>query len=131
MDDTERDVEALRHRAPGETRSDPYEDVDVSDLPEWWREAVEEFEEHGLRPYRPPRFADGTMKHEVVERLEDELGVSISFVGYNVEFQDDWSLLVDGETVGPVGRHRAMAGYTVYEMDADEFESTVRAFVDD
>ena len=36
-------VDALRDREPGEDPDDPYADVDLDELPDWWREAVQEF----------------------------------------------------------------------------------------
>lgn len=127
MDETtEADVEALRSRAAGEDAVDPYADVDVESLPGWWRESIRLFEEHGLRPYRPPRLADGRLKHELVEELEAELGVEIRFLGIEATYGDDWTLLVDGEAVADVGRHRSTDGYTVFELDASELESLIR-----
>lgn len=123
-------VAALRDRAPGEDPRDPYADRDRSALPDWWRRAVEEFEAHGLRPYRPPRFADGRLKHEVVSRLEDELGVAVRVRGVDVRHGQDWTVVVDGEPVGTVGRHRDPGGYTVFETDAAAFERLIRTAVD-
>lgn len=54
-----------------------YEDVDISDLPSWWRNAIEEFERHELQPYQPPRFSDGVFKYTVIERLEEEYNINI------------------------------------------------------
>lgn len=109
---------------------DPYEDVDVSDLPEWWREAVEEFREYGLRPFRPPRFEDSTLKFEVVEALERELDCEIRFVGIDVRYGDDWAVEVDGDVVGSIPRRRDPDGYTVFEMTAPEFGEWLRERVD-
>lgn len=124
-------VSSLRSRSPGETPHDPYGDVDVSELPAWWQAAIREYEAFGLRPYQPPRFEDGTLKHTVVSALEDELDVSIVLLGWNVEYEDDWSVYVDGEPIGDIGRRRSPDGYTVFEMTADEFVEFVRATVAD
>lgn len=129
MDDAD-DVADLRDRAPGEDPTDPYADVDLDTLPDWWRRSIEEFEAFGLRPYRPPRFADGTLKHEVVADLEVTLGVELSVRGVDVTHGDDWTVFVDGEPVGSVGHHRDPAGYSVFEADADEFERLVREAVE-
>jgi hypothetical protein len=123
-------VEKLRGRDPGETETNPYEDVDISDLPEWWQRAINEFEEAGLRPYRPPRFADGTYKHEVVEKLEQALGVDIEFVGIGVNYGDDWKIRVNGEVVAPVGHRRSTDGYSVFEIPSDDFRSLIRNHVE-
>ena len=124
------DVESLRSRAPGEDSTDPYADVDISELPEWWQASIERFEKHGLRPYRPPRFADGELKHEIVDALEAELGVEIRFVGIDVTYGDDWTLFVGGEDIGPIGRHRSTDGYSVFECTGEEFEARVRDAVE-
>lgn len=123
--DARAEIEKLRHRDPGEADADVYEDVDTSALPTWWRRAIEEFEEHDLRPYRPPRFDDGTLKHVVVNRLENRHDVTVRFVGRDVTYGDDWEVYVDGDRIGTVGRHRSPHGYTVFELESDEFVSLV------
>ena len=122
----EKSIEALRSREPGEDAEDPYEDVDLSELPDWWRRAVEEFREHDLRPYRPPRFADGTLVHEVVEPLEAEIDVAIDFANLAGDRREDWSVRLDGEPVGRIPRRRSPEGYTVYETEPETLELIVR-----
>lgn len=104
---------------------DPYEEVDVSDLPEWWRNAIAEFERHNLPAYRPPQFADGTAKFRVVHRLERELDVRIDFVKVDGS-TDDWTVRIDDDPVGTIGRYRDADGRTVYEMESDEFAEWIR-----
>jgi hypothetical protein len=123
-------VERLRARDPAESDANPYEDVDFSKLPSWWQRAIEEFEEAGLRPYRPPRFADGEYKHEVVEELEGAHGVDIEFVGIGVNYGDDWRIRVDGNVVAPVGHRRSTDGYSVFEISSDDFRSLIRNHVE-
>lgn len=130
-DDAEPSIAALESRPPGFSPHDPYEAVDISELPDWWRDAIEEYEAHDLRPYQPPRFEDGTLKHEVVSTLEAEHGVSITFLGFNVEYREDWSVRIDGEDVGTIGRHRSARGYSVFEMETDEFAEFVRGALED
>jgi hypothetical protein len=115
------DVSDLRTREPGESHVDPYEDTDVEDLPDWWAAAVEEHEEHDLRPYQPPRFEDGELKYEIVKELEEAYGISITFKGVGVTYGDDWTILVDGEEVSEIERRRDVAGYSVFEVESDEF----------
>jgi len=119
------DVEKLQGRDPGEDPENPYENTDISELPDWWRESIEEFRQYGLRPYRPPRFEDGELKHEVVGDLEDRHGVEVRFVAYPsgspATGRKVWEVRVDGETVGEVDRRRSPEGYTVYGMDSGEF----------
>lgn len=105
----------------------PYSNVDTSRLPEWWQDAISEFERHGIRPYRPPRFADGEYKFRVVERLEDTFDVTIDFVGKNVEPGDPWAVRIDGEPIRRIGHRRSAEGYSVFEMDSDEFAEVVSA----
>lgn len=111
----------LGSRPPGSDPADPYEDVDVSELPEWWQRTIEEFREYGLRPYRPPRFEDGTLKHEVVEDLKETHDIDIMFVGVDVRYGDDWTVRIDGTPVGEIGHRRSPEGYTVFGMTSDEF----------
>jgi len=122
-------VAALAGRSPGEDPEDPYADVDVETLPEWWQRSIREFEAFGLRPYRPPRFADGALKHEVVADLEAEFGVEVDVRGVDVTHGDDWTVHVDGDPIGSIGHHRAPEGYSVFEVDSDAFEAMVRAAV--
>lgn len=122
-------VDALADRQPGEAPNNPYADIDVDDLPDWWREAVEEFEAHGLRPYRPPRFADDILKYYVVNTLERELDVKIEFIGIDVDADSNWIVRVDGETVAEVGHHRDPEGYSVFEIDSVNFASMIRGRV--
>lgn len=132
MDDDRADaIERLRTRDPGEEDEgvDPYANVDVTELPEWWRKTKREFEAYGLRPYRPPRFEDGTPKYEIVERLERELDVEISFTSIESAYADAWEVRIDGEIEAHVGRFRSPGGYTVYEIGSDEFVESIESAV--
>lgn len=115
---------------PGYDEADPYEDVDLDTYPDWWRENVELFREHGLRPYRPPRFADGTLTTPLVEGLEGELGVEVELRTVNPQRVSTAEVLVDGERVTTVRRSRENDGHTEYRVTADEFETSVRSAVD-
>ena len=110
----------------GYDEDDPYADEDVSTYPEWWRRNIEQFRDHGMRPYRPPRFTDGAYAPEVVAALETELGVGVLLRAVEPRVGDDWSVVVDGREVATVGRHRSGDGYTVYELPSDAFEALVR-----
>lgn len=129
-DDADVAVGDLATREPGETPADPYENTDLASLPDWWRRAVRDFADHDLRPYRPPRFADGELKHDVVAWLESAYGVSIGVRGINVAYGDDWTVTVDGDPVATVARRRDPRGYTVYESTAEEFVETIEAALD-
>lgn len=119
-DATRRAVESVDFSA-----ENPYEDVDVSALPEWWRKNLREFEESELGTYLPSRFADGEVVRLTVERLQDEYGVDVQLIGVNVRYGDDWELRVDGEGAASLERRRSRAGYTVFEISSDEFERRV------
>jgi len=123
MSEEEVDIESL---AGHERNSDPstvYDDLES--LPRWWREAVEEFAAHGLRPYRPSRFEDGEIVREVVETVENRYGVSISLKAKNPEHDGEWRVFVDGETAATIPHRRKADGYTEYGIVSDEFESAV------
>lgn len=123
-------VARLGSRDPGEDPDDPYEGVDVSDLPEWWRRAIAEFEDHDLRAYRPPRLADGTPLHEAVEGIERDCGVEVAFGSVDSDFRERWEIRVDGDRAGTVGRHRSVEGYTVYETDEAGLRDLIADAVD-
>jgi hypothetical protein len=111
------------------TDADPGSDDESR--PTWWQRAVDHFEAHDLVPYQPPRFADGTFKHTVEHELEQQLGVTITFRCKNADVGDDWTVLVDGRPVGTVGRYRSRDGYTVYEIEPNEFRDLIRSAVRD
>ncbi|MFC4247651.1 hypothetical protein ACFOZ7_11825 [Natribaculum luteum] len=113
-------------RPPERDSETPYEAVDVDELPGWWSEAIEEFREHDLPPYRPPRFADDVITPPVVERLQSEYDAEIKFMGVGVEYRDAWGVYVDGERILTVDREREPAGYTRYRVTSDTFERAVR-----
>ncbi len=123
-------VERLKTRSAGEDDADPYASVEVSELPSWWQQAIETFQTHDLRPYRPPQFEDGTPKHEVVEQLEDALEIDIRFVCLEVENATNWTVLVDNTPIGRIGHRRSPEGYSVYEMGSEDFEHFVRSNTD-
>jgi hypothetical protein len=110
----------------GGTPDDPYADVDVDRLPAWWREAVREFEAHGLGPYRPPRFADGVVTPPVVERLAAAHGVSVDLVSPG---PDDWGVYVDGDRVASVGHERDPAGFSRFAVTSAAFAALVASGV--
>lgn len=95
------------------------------DRPDWWRENERIREERGLPPYEPPRFADGTYVHEVLDRFEAEYGVDLRLLGVNTRFPEDWELRIDGEPAFAVERTRDENGNTVYELAAAEFAERV------
>jgi hypothetical protein len=66
----------------------------------------------------------------VVDRLEDEYGVDITFVCFDPEPNDSWEVRVDGRLVFEVGHRRHRAGYSIFETTAEAFESTVREWLE-
>lgn len=111
---------------PGYDEEDHYEAMNISTYPGWWRRNIEEFREHDLRPYRPPRFADGEITTERIKDLEEELGVDIRFQAINPQLTDNWDLVVGQERVTTVENHREGEGYSQYSITASEFEALVR-----
>ena len=111
---------------PGYDEDDPYQGQDLADYPPWWRENVERFREHGMRPYRPPQFRDGELTTPVVERLEEALGVTVRLRAVNPTYEEPWDVCVDGEPVASVDRARNSEGRTIYAISSDDFESLVR-----
>jgi hypothetical protein len=111
---------------PGYDEEDPYEDAELGTYPDWWRENVELFREYGLRPYRPPRFGDGTLTTPLVEALEGELDVRIEIRTVNPQRVATCEVVVDGERVATVERSREPDGHTAYDLAAAEFEAAVR-----
>lgn len=118
------------HLPPGYDEEDPYEGVDISTYPEWWRRNVETFREHNLRPYRPPRFADDEITTEWINDLSKELGVEIQFRTANPRSSNNWELVVDDEQVTTVEHYREGEGYSRYSLTSDEFESLVNDAVE-
>lgn len=94
--------------------------------PEWWRKNIEEFRDHSMRPYRPPRFSDGELVPPLIAELEDELDVRIVFRTVNPKGDDDWDIVVDGSQVTSIERHREGGGYSQYFIESRKFEELVR-----
>jgi hypothetical protein len=113
---------------PGYDEEDPYDGEDLSTYPEWWRRNVEEFRAFGMRPYRPPRLADGTLTPPLVAELEDEYGVDVRFQSRDPE-ADKWELVVDGEVVRRVEHERDGSGYTVYGIEREGLRAAIEEAV--
>lgn len=111
---------------PGFDEDDPYEDEDLSTYPDWWRRNVEEFREHGMRPYRPPRLADGTLTPPLLEELESEHDASVRFRAVDPQVGNSWELVVDGHVACEVEHVRSGEGYTVYNLDEETLREAVR-----
>lgn len=129
-EEDERRIGALASRPPGYDTEDPYADVDLADLPEWWRDVVEEFRTYDMRPYRPPRFEDGVLKHEVVDDLEEQLDVDV-MIRTTGGGTGEWTVFVDGEPAREIGHRRTTEGFTVFEMASGELRALVREHTSD
>ncbi|MFD1686168.1 hypothetical protein [Halobellus litoreus] len=110
---------------PGFDEESPYTEAELEAFPEWWRRNVEEFRDHEMRPYRPPRLADGTVTTELVDRLESAYGVDIRIRAVDPHDGGAWEILVDDEVVRSVERTRTEAGNTRYEITERGFEAAV------
>ena len=120
------DEDRIAELAEKEPTSDPsavYDDL--SSLPQWWREAVYEFEENDLRPYRPSRFTDGEIVRDVVRELEQRYDVEIRLGAKNPKPDGQWAIHVDGDPVADVDHQRKPDGYTLYGVASDRFEEIV------
>lgn len=108
----------------GYDEEDPYAEVDLSAFPDWWRRNVEEFSEFGMRPYRPPVLADGTVLPQLLADLESEHEVDITLRTVDSKGHE-WALVVDDRPVRRVDHERDGGGYTVYDIDAETLTSAV------
>ena len=120
------DAPRSEHLPAGYDEESPYQGEDLSEYPDWWRKNIEDFREHELRPYRPPRFTDGEYLPPLRRELEDKFDVEIDIRALNPSELDDWRVEVDGEPVAEIGKERAGEGFTRYDMTSDEFESLIR-----
>lgn len=109
---------------------DPYAGEDIEDYPEWWRRNIEEARRYGLRPYRPPRFADGEFVPPVVEKLESETGRAVRLRTLRPEESGAWEVLLERDRVATLDRYRHSDGYSVYRIESAEFERLVREAAD-
>lgn len=109
---------------------DPYEGVDVSRLPQWWRDCLAEFESHDLFTYVPAHFEDGVIVRSLLEDLEARLGVEIKLLQVGGDEDADWRVEVDGARVGTIPRTRLRYGITLVNTDSEEFEAMVTDAVD-
>jgi hypothetical protein len=115
----------------GHDEDDPYDDDDdLSSYPDWWQENAELFRSHEMRPYRPSRFEGGAIVAQVLDNLEDELGVSIFLRRTGRESRGVWTVAVDGEPVARLERERTEQAFTRYRMNADTFKRLVRDAVE-
>lgn len=120
MEKNDHQIESLASR---EQKSDPsviYDDLDR--LPEWWQDAVREFESYNLRPYQPSRFANDEIVQDVIDDLEEEYNVSIALRAKNPGYDGEWDIVVDGNTVAKTQHQRKADGYTVYDISREELE---------
>ena len=109
----------------GYDESDPYRDVDLAALPKWWRRNIELFREHGLRPYRPARLADGEPLPAVLDQLEEQYNASIIVRTVPADDTDTWCVWIDGDHVADVSRTRTKEGRAEYAIDSIALESLV------
>ncbi|WP_135303950.1 hypothetical protein [Haloarcula amylovorans] len=98
---------------------------DRGDVPPWWEESVEIREELDLPGYDAPKFEDGVYVHTVVEKLESRYDCQIQFVDPSPSEVSRWEIRVDGQPIDTVFRTRDVDANTVFQVDADEFETIV------
>jgi hypothetical protein len=115
---------------PGYDEEDPYEDEDLEEYPDWWRRNIEEFREHDLRPYRPPRFVDGVLVPPFISELEEETNEEIHLRTLQPTEEGTWEVLLGLERVTTVDRYRHSDGYSVYEIESESLGQLVRESAD-
>lgn len=114
---------------PGFDAENPYEDEVLTEYPEWWRNHIEEFQDRGMRPYRPPKLTDGENMTELVNEMEAEYGIEIAIKAFNPQEGNKWGIFVDNERAALVGHHRAGEGYSVYEISSNELKEKIREHI--
>jgi hypothetical protein len=102
-----------------------------SQKPDWWLQSERIKQRLDLPPYEPPRFSDGTYKHQIVEQLEKKHNCEIRFIGNNTEYPDDWEVWINNETVFKISRRRDHNGNTVYLMTPDRFRQKIQNCIDE
>jgi len=105
----------------------PYEGVDIEELPDWWQDCLAEFEALGLYTYVPATFTDGRVVRTVIEELESEHDVPIKLLRVGGGPDDEWTVEVDDAAVGSVPWTRLRDGVSIVEVDSEEFERIVRS----
>lgn len=111
---------------PGFDEENPYLDVDLAEYPDWWRRNILEFQSNGMRPYRPPRFTDGQLVPPIIKEMEEEVNVDIQLQAVDPGMEGKWDLIVDGRQATSIPRRRTGGGYTLYQLDAEEFVKIIR-----
>lgn len=113
---------------PGYDEDDPYDDIELDTLPDWWRQNVHLHDQFDLRPYRPPRFIDDKIVPEQIRKLENEFGVEIQ-LKTNEPKSNQWKIYIDGNDVGTFSHSRDGEGYSVYGILSTTFTSLVKEVV--
>lgn len=112
---------------PGYDEEDPYDDIDLTELPDWWQRNVELFRSFGLRPYRPSRFRDDVLVPVKIEELEGSYDIDIRFSVRNPHQTGNTELLVNGKRVATVDRSREAGGFTRYGMSSSAFVELIHS----
>jgi hypothetical protein len=125
MVDSEHDPTARQALPAGHDEESPYTDIDLNDLPQWWRRNIEEFQAYQLRSYKPPRFADGELVPSLIAELEEELDVSIRLRVIDPQEGQSWEVLVDNDPIATVERFRHSKGCSVCDVESKFFEQLI------
>jgi len=110
--------------------NDPYEDVDVSRLPQWWQDCLSEFEAHDLYTYVPAHFEDGVILRSQLEDLEARFDVDIKLLQLGRDEGGDWRVEVNGDPAGRIPRTRLRYGITLVNIESTDFEELVTTAVE-
>jgi len=114
---------------PGYDEEDPYENEDLSEYPVWWKENINTHRKHNLRPYRVPRFSDGTIVPKVVNHIERAYDVDIRIRRINSNNEEDWEVWVEDTPLESFSRTREGRGYTIYHIPSDRFIQLISSYL--
>lgn len=114
---------------PGFDNSNPYSDIDTNKLPNWWKDNIDLFSNHGMRPYKPPRFNDSSLVPKVISNLEAKYNIIIHLRSKAQRLEKNWIITVNHKDVARVSRHRDGSGYSVYDISSLEFEGVITEYL--
>jgi hypothetical protein len=106
-------------------KENPYTDINIDQLPDWWRDAVIEFKAHDLPPYQPPRFSDDVLVPPILIGMETVFDIEIQLIGIDVDHDDTWGIHVGDEVIATVSRERTLSGHTRYDVTSRDFVEIV------
>jgi hypothetical protein len=107
------------------TKGNPYETIDIKELPEWWERNIRLFNEYKMKTYLPPLLKDGTVVPSLRRSIESKHDVDIEIQSLDPKSAASWGVYVDGNYASSVERYRSTSGQVIYNINKDEFKSMV------